>query len=625
MSSAVVTTSLTADCCDPCAANVDCGGFVVASGVCYFKKTGGDSSILVDEPGSTIFYESLPPAMPSPMAPPPHAPPTLTTLLCGPECGDDECTVVERPELTGLDVSLPFLSESECTLAVSSRLQTLRAYNRSTYPSSLAFVEAALDGTAPPAPVPPASPPSDACCGSTVPLHCGSGVCASSDPSCLVGGGVGCNLFGEPTCRQCGAGPYPSCATHFNGSVHPCQGDDVLLNLVMVNDLTIPWTLSYCAPSPIPVHRCMGSYLLCNTYEDGIYVANVTIGVESQFWCEPTAGCVEVNGTRVATVCSHPLYDRLESCDPVNSTYCRLDDGSSCTAIPSPFTDDGLWRGTARLKLCNYLGAGLIALGCTDGTDATLSDRVFCQTENTTLRLLSDATQLYGGGLGRRLQGGLFSGQGVPTATTTTEIDLFGQTMETVAQLIFVPPPPPPPDPPLPGPPAPPNPPTPRSPSAPVPSPPKGESMALATVLIVAAVIVGVVAIVVVVYLLRSPERAQGVVSVLGALGKFIGSVRGKDTGTTPQVVMVQPSGVVSPPVDPRPLATKLPATDATHPRPHDPSRGPATDPRAPARTSAMSGASRPHTTDAKTTVSRTTFRDADSQAGNKLAFQQKK
>ena len=89
--------------------------------------------------------------------------------------------------------------------------------------------------------------------------------------------------------------------------------------------------------------------------------------------------------------------------------------------------------------------------------------------------------------------------------------------------------------------------------------------------------IVGTVAIVCIVYLLRSPERAQGVVSVLGALGQFLGRGGG---AAKPQIVMV-PTNVAPTGAAPVPPA----------------------DPRAPTPTT------RVHTADARTTVSR---RDLD-------------
>ena len=508
-----------AACCAACTADLACETFVVFAANCYFKAAGeiqasaGRDAYVPPSPPSfpPVPPPSPPPPSPPPSPPPPSPPPPLppspppppqapvSAVVCAASCAAAECAVTTRED-THINVVMPTRT-TPCTLGTAANLRRLEAVARVPGEELAAFVRRVL---APSPPSPPVRRLSEAalpaCCAEPFGQHCGDGVCAFNDPQCTAdGGGLGC--IGADPCRYCGTSSLLPCPDDPNSTFleRPCQGEDVFTKVVMAetayayaNDPRgVMGAVPYCSGIIGDATRCTTSYRYCGAEPSGFYAATIAAGNESQFWCEPDSGCAATTDTDVArfadpdgawsatlatvyeaTVCVVAAEPGLpegqrESCRLVNGT-CTVKTGETCT--PLPCTDPahcnmatGAWRGTARARLCNMAGWSFVALGCTDGDDAYLSDRAFCEDElRTTVGVVLRAR---GYSTGRRLEDA--AEDAAEDAETLVSLDTVEQLLRIAIQLTTPPSPPP----------LPPPPPSPR-PGKPFPSPPPPASAA---------------------------------------------------------------------------------------------------------------------------------------------------
>lgn len=566
-------------CCGACASSSDCAAYeVLSGGTCDFYARPLRAADLASANGRTLFVNTQ----------------NKTDLICDVQCDVDECGVTEV-EGDKLALEIAWTASPTCEENTAQRWLPLERLARPPNVTNGAFLWMALANLLPAAvSAPPAAPPTDSsyssCCAGSDAGHCGDGVCAfrtSAPQSC-----VGCNLAGDPYCRQCG-GPGQGmlgCPVLANVStlVAPCQGADVIVNVALSEwGGAVPWPLAYCGPTASASTRCMGSQRVCGTVYDVGYVADASVGVVSQFWCEPAAGCaVQPDGSYHAWVCPNPTTSTLESCILLDTATgrCRLNDGDECQIEPCVnatghhCTPEGRWFGTRRLELCNMAGAGVFALGCSDGVDPFYNDRVFCHREMALIQLLEDIRQADAPQDGRRHLNPYFP---ITRSTVTVGSGMTADSYATlVALLSSMTPPAPPPSARCSNYPAcsglsgdccpsgdtyleccfvegSPPPPTPMGAPPPPPSPADGADPVLSDLLLI---VIGLAmvscALVAVVFLLQNPERAKGIAIVVEA----ISTLMGKKAQPVQQTIVLPQTATTASAMVSQPQATEKPA-----------------------------------------------------------------
>lgn len=240
-------------------------------------------------------------------------------------------------------------------------------------PTSSLFANAGRSAYVKPAPASsePPSPPSlptgkDYCCSSEAARYCGDGICAFRTTSCV---GIGCNLFGEPECRQCGQSILEDCPV-VGGTDSECEGffkdgKDTMMTILLEDrvedDADFEW-FSDCTEFGSDKDNCFVSFYSCEQYPQGVY-ARVNSTLESQFWCNLNHGCEAIAGTDNVTAYvvdtetqGEPFY---ESCVP-DST------GDTCTiAAGAKFTNPTRIATARKMeRLCQPFGANYFQMAC---------------------------------------------------------------------------------------------------------------------------------------------------------------------------------------------------------------------------------------------------------------------